>query len=240
MLQPSWLVDTLAGVMVATSLYCVARLVAARRWRRELHWDVNIAHVAMGVAMAGMLVADLQTLPTGVWEIVFGGLVFWFANGSVRLFLRQGVGHPGSDAFHHLTHKLAHAVMAGAMLYMFVEGSTPTGASASGAMSAMGGGGSGSDLGVLTLLFTFLLFVSAVWHADGMSRYTTVRGPLVGATVGSGGGAPSPTAGAVPEGTWGSDAGGQEDPSVWLAPRLEMACHIAECVAMGYMLILLL
>jgi hypothetical protein len=28
--------------------------------------------------------------------------------------------------------------------------------------------------------------------------------------------------------------------SGWLAPRLEMACHIALCITMGYMLVLLL
>jgi hypothetical protein len=71
MLQPTWLVDGLAGVMVAVSIYCVARLVAARRWGRTLHRDVNVAHVAMGVGMAGMLDASLPCgsppAPPGSW-----------------------------------------------------------------------------------------------------------------------------------------------------------------------------
>jgi hypothetical protein len=274
MLQPTWLVDGLAGVMVAVSIYCVARLVAARRWGRTLHRDVNVAHVAMGVGMAGMLDASLRTLPTGAWEVVFGAIALWFAAGTARLLAGPGLGPVGGDTAHHISHNLTHLVMAGAMIFMFAEGGA---ASAGTAVMAMGGGGhGGSNSGLLALLFVFILFVSAIWHADGLSRYTTARRSLVTVAAGAGpspvpistGIAPTgmvqtdmvqtdmvPTDMAPTVGGWPSSsaagsspepvappegAGADLDQSRWLAPRLEMGCHIAMCITMGYMLILLL
>ena len=48
--HPTWLAYTFAGVMVAVSLYCIAWLVVATRRNRQHHMDVNISHVAMGLA----------------------------------------------------------------------------------------------------------------------------------------------------------------------------------------------
>ena len=48
----------------------------------------------MGVAMAGMLVPALTTLPTGLWEAVFVGLAGWFSWQSVR-FLARHLGQGG-------------------------------------------------------------------------------------------------------------------------------------------------
>jgi Domain of unknown function (DUF5134) len=76
---------------------------------------------------------------------------------------------------------------------------------------AMGPAPGTADFVVLPLLFVAVLVISAVWHLDALSRFA-----LVGARA-----ADSPD--------------GQ-----WLAPRLEMGCHIAMCVAMGFMLVLLL
>jgi hypothetical protein len=53
---PSWLVGLLAAVMIATAVYCASRLAAAWRRRRPTGYDVDVAHVLMGAAMAGMLV----------------------------------------------------------------------------------------------------------------------------------------------------------------------------------------
>jgi hypothetical protein len=41
--------------MLLTALYCAARLVLARTRRRPAERDVDLVHVLMGVAMAGML-----------------------------------------------------------------------------------------------------------------------------------------------------------------------------------------
>jgi hypothetical protein len=119
---------------------------------------------------------------------------------------------------------------------------------------AMGAGGT-SNLTELTLLLAVVLFVSAVWHADSLTKYTTTRAALVGVGAALGAGATTatttaPLSGAVAtenpidtanptdgDSSVGGTAPGQ---SQWLAPRLEMACHIALCITMGYMLVLLL
>jgi hypothetical protein len=242
-LQPSWLVDTLAGIMLVTSCYCVARLVAAGVWKRTLHRDTNIAHTADGVAMAGMLVGTFKTLPDGAWEVVFAALTLWFGARGLRFIARHGLARSFGQHVHDMSHYLSHLVMSVAMLYMFVEASpAAAGSAGSGAMSAMGAGGT-SNLTELTLVLVLILFASAVWHADALTRFTTTRYALVGS------GASVPTAmqatsTAVDDRS--SDAGprGEAPPSpdqaAWLAPRLEMACHIALCITMGYMLILLL
>jgi hypothetical protein len=246
MVQPTWLADTLAGIMLGTSTYCLARLVAARRWRRTVHRDTNVAHLADGVAMSGMLVGALRTLPTGAWEVVFGAFTLWFAARGARVVARQGIAALGSDT-HTLSHYLSHLVMAGAMLYMFVEIS-PTGTGTATHAMAMGVG-STSNLTELTLLLAIVLFVSAVWHADSLTKYTTAPAALVGAGAAVGA-APAP-AHAAAEVSGGFDAqnptdddragdGSDTGQSRWLAPRLEMACHLALCITMGYMLVLLL
>jgi len=244
MLQPTWLVDTLAGVMVATSTYCLIRLVVARVWRRESHRDTSVAHTADGVAMAGMLVASLRVLPDGAWEVVFAGLTVWFAVRGARFVVRHGIGSAGGDHAYNLSHYLSHLVMAGAMLYMFVEASPAASGSTTtaGAMSAMGGAtGRSSNLGGLTLVLVLVLFASAVWHADSLTRFTTTRRALVGA------GAPVPSDNALLSAAGGAGTDGHAppdaDPAVpsrWLTPRLETACHIVLCITMGYMLVLML
>src|SRR5580698_3582726 len=112
---PTGLVDTLAGLMLATSLYCVARLVAARAWKRTLNRDTNIAHTADAVAMAGMFVPALKTLPDVAWEIIFALLTLWFASRAIRTVLRDGIGGAGAGAEHLVSHYLSHFTMAGAM-----------------------------------------------------------------------------------------------------------------------------
>lgn len=244
-MQPTWLVNVLAGLMVATSLYCLARLLAARAWKRPLHRDTNIVHMADAVAMAGMLVGGLRTLPDTAWEVIFGFFTLWFAVRAGRTLVRSGIGGVGDRGGNPVSHYLSHLTMAGAMLYMFFESSPSGPPTAARAMSAMGGGGT-SNLTELTLLLVIVLFGSAVWHADSLTMYATNR-----STVGAGrpvSEAATPqfagrftgadTASLSHE---GDDTNGSTDTSsLGLAPRLETACHIALCVTMGYMLIILL
>ena len=95
----------------------------------------------------------------------------------------------------------------------------------------------------LPLLFVVILFASAVWQLDGLSRFAPGR------DAGRRGHGPRrPSTGA--RGSWEiagdgpdepeqpSDRGAARRPS--LAPRLEMGCHIVMCITMGYMLILML
>ena len=68
---PAWLTDIFAAASLAVAVYCAGRLVASPRWRRPTELDTDGAHVVMGVAMAGMLVSGLRTLPSAIWELVF-------------------------------------------------------------------------------------------------------------------------------------------------------------------------
>src|ERR1700691_3135444 len=105
--------------MVGVSLYCVAWLIAARRQGRQNHMDVNVSHVAMGLAMAGMLVPRLKVLPDGAWEAVFVAIALWFSWQGVR-FLSDRAGDRLAGVTHGLSHYLIHLAMALAMLYMYV------------------------------------------------------------------------------------------------------------------------
>jgi len=73
------LAHALAALMIAVSLYCAGRLAVARARRRITERDADLAHVAMGVAMAGMLVPRLNPLWDGAWEPIFAVSAAWFA-----------------------------------------------------------------------------------------------------------------------------------------------------------------
>ena len=223
--HPAGLAYGLAVVMVAVSLYCVGWLVVATRQGRHHHVDVNVSHVAMGLGMAGMLVPRLNLLPDGVWESVFVAIAVWFSWQGVRLVTGK-LGVRDDSVSHGLSHYLIHLVMALAMLYMYlaaVPGRVETG----GAMSMTGPTGAGANFVGLPLVFVVILCASAVWQVDASSRSPPSRRTLVAAGVG-------PESGAEGTAPPGPDA------ATALAPRLEMGCHIAMCITMGYMLVLML
>ena len=56
MLTPAWILDVLAGVMLAVAGVSAARLAGARPWRRgTVVTDTDVGHLLMAIAMAGML-----------------------------------------------------------------------------------------------------------------------------------------------------------------------------------------
>ncbi len=247
-MQPQWLPDTFAGVMIAVSIYCSVRLLTSRRLRRRINVDVNIAHVTMGVAMAGMLVPALTILPTGLWEAFFAGLGAWFLWQSARFVARHLAAGAERD-LHHVSHYLTHLVMSCAMLYMYLVTSAG-GATSAGAMAMGGASGATANFVGLPLFFLIVLSLSAVWHIDSLSSISSNRPARVG-TFGlheelrTGGrttafgqtmiaeALPAAATDATPEGS-------ELDDPPFMAPRLEMACHVAMCITMGYMLILML
>jgi hypothetical protein len=81
----------------------------------------------------------------------------------------------------------------------------------------------------LTLLIIVVLFASAIWRLDSISRLSSPP-QLALSTVGGGGG--------------GAGGGREVHPGAnvrpWLAPRLDDSNHVAMCLAMGYVLILML
>ena len=81
---PGWLSGIFAALMLTVATYCAGRLLAARWWHRPTELDTDGAHIVMGVAMAGMLVAGLRTLPAGMWEGVFAAGAAWFGWQTLR------------------------------------------------------------------------------------------------------------------------------------------------------------
>ena len=215
---PAWLTGIFAAAMLAVAVYCTGRLIAARRWRRPTELDTDGAHVVMGVAMAGMLVSGLRTLPSAIWEVVFAAGAAWFGYRMLRA--RRG----GQPSPWRSSHPLPHLVECAAMVFMFLI------LPASAAVRAAAGGTSmtmtaaESRFSFLTLPLALYLLGYAVWLGD---RVTLHAPALAIATApvghGSGSGSPSP-----------------EPVRPYLAPRCAAICKITMGITMGYMLILML
>jgi hypothetical protein len=242
--NPGWLDDIFAGMMLAVAGYSAGRLVAARVWSRPTHRDVDVAHVLMGTAMAGMLVSDLNPLSSGPWEVVFTGLALWFVWRCYQFVVDPPTDDRYGDHVHRLPRRTIHLVMSLAMLYMYAAAAPPE--LGSGGSMAMGAAtGTTADFTLLPSLFVVALAASAIWTFDAIGRFSpsslhVQQSPSLVAT-----GTPSPTA-ASDNGTEasldGPDRG--DTPGApgapWLAPRLEAGSHIAMCFTMAYMLILML
>jgi hypothetical protein len=222
LMGPTWLLDLLAGVMLATAAYCVGRFVVATAARRVTHRDVEVAHVLMGLAMAGALVPSLHTLPDEIWEIVFAVLAAWFGIDVVRFVRRCGWGGWDADECHHVSHFASHLVMTLAMVFMFA-------ATASSDLDTSG----------LPLLFVLLLMVAAVWYADSVARFSRagVGAPAAAPqlALAEGGGGSTRVASRLRLGAPVHSACDDR----WLAPRLQVATHISMCVVMAYMLVVM-
>jgi len=229
--SPPWLDDSFAAVMAAVAVYSLGRLAAARAWSRPTHRDVDLAHVLMGTAMAGMLVSALDPLARGVWVVVFALVTLWFVWRCYRFVTEHGVDGRDEDHVHHLSHYLTHLVMACSMLYMYLAATSPRPGSGGG--MAMGAAtGSTVDFVGLPLLFLTVLLASGVWELDGIERFAPRPAPVALAVTGWPAAAePGPTDGPGHPG---------EDQRRWLSPRLEAGCHIAMCVTMAFMLVLML
>jgi hypothetical protein len=226
--RPTWLAYGFAVVMVAVSVYCIGRLLLARPLNRRNHYDVNISHGLMGLAMAGMLVPRWNYLPDGAWEVIFAVIALWFLALSVRFAARHGTQGTDDAHVHHISHFLIHLVMACAMLYMYWLGALTAGNGMSMSSRAVSAGDP-----ALTLLLVTVLLASAVWQFDTISRFAPQPPTLVSV---SGGVATAAASGLAGEG----GAAPEQRLNPWLAPRLEIGCHVAMCLTMAYVLVLLL
>ena len=93
MSTPSWLYYLFGVLMLAVAAYCLAAAGAVGRDHRPAGRDVEISHVFMGVAMAGMFVG-LGLRPSAVWELVFAVLLVWFVVQSIQSVRRYGLHLP--------------------------------------------------------------------------------------------------------------------------------------------------
>src|SRR5690348_1748228 len=215
---PAWLTAIFAAASLAVAVYCAGRLVVARRGHRPTELDTDGAHVIMGVAMAGMLVSGLHTLPSAIWEVVFAAAAVWF--GYRMLQARRG----GQSSPWRSSHPLPHLVECAAMVFMFLILPAATGAATSGMSMTMTA--TESRFSFLTLPLAVYLFGYVVWLGDRVTLH-----------------APAPALATAPPGPgpgYGSGSGSPEPAHSYLAPRCAAICKITMGIAMGYMLILML
>jgi hypothetical protein len=221
---PAWLTAIFAAASLAVAVYCAGRLLVARRGHRPTELDTDGAHVIMGVAMAGMLVSGLRTLPSAIWEVVFAAAAVWF--GYRMLQARRGA----QSSPWRSSHPLPHLVECAAMVFMFLI--LPAAAGAATSSTSMTMTATESRFSFLTLPLAVYLFGYVVWlgdrvtlHAPALALATAPAsaesGPRPG--YGSGSGSPSP-----------------EPAHPYLAPRCAAICKITMGITMGYMLILML
>jgi Domain of unknown function (DUF5134) len=256
---PTWILDIFAAIMLAVAAVSAARLVAARPWQqgtRVALADIDIAHLLMAIAMAGMLVTSLQTLPNGAWSVIFAVMTAWFGYRVIRDAQVSGVR---ALAGGHCAPHLIHAV---AMLYMFMAFTAPATHGSAG-MGGMAGGMSGMgtlQLPFLAFVFALLLIGYSIWDLDQLSgpgasgHYslavvrTVPTGPvLVAATAGPGAAAVSTSVSGSPGlavATEAQPAGAsapvsRADRGV-LAPWVATSCRIAMGATMAFMLLIMI
>jgi hypothetical protein len=222
MASPAWLTAIFAAASLAVAVYCAGRLVVARRGHRPTELDTDGAHVIMGVAMAGMLVSGLRTLPSAIWEVVFAAAAVWF--GYRMLQARRGA----QPSPWRSSHPLPHLVECAAMVFMFLILPAAAGAATTGMSMTMTA--TESRFSFLTLPLAVYLFGYVVWlgdrvtlHAPALVLATAPASAESGHGPGYGSGSPSP-----------------EPAHPYLAPRCAAICKITMGITMGYMLILML
>jgi len=225
MAVPSWLYYLFGVLMLAVAAYCFALLVLGALTRRPAGRDVEISHLFMGMAMAGMFVGSWSFGRSTVWEIIFAVLMVWFLTASIQSVQRYGL---------HLPHALVHAVMNFAMLLMYWF---PMASASSGGMSMSSSAGGGRLDPGLALVLAFALCASAVFtlaspvkgrtHFGSHAPLYAMTGPV--ATTG-------PQAGSAPDRASSPVVAIEEAVAT---PWLVDMSHEAMCVAMAFMLILL-
>jgi len=221
---PSWLYYLFAVAMLGVAAYGLVLLAVSVTIRRTTGWDVDIAHIFMGVSMAGMFVADWAFGTSAIWEFIFTVLLVLFVVRSIQSVIAFGI---------HLTHYLIHAAMSLAMLLMYVF---PAGAS-SGAMSMTMAPSSSARIDPgFSLLLAFVFFASAIFtlaspnkgasHHGTHARAYAMSGAAAGTVEAPGGQALTPT--------------GRGAVRLITDPRLEDASHVVMAVGMGFILILMI
>jgi uncharacterized protein DUF5134 len=170
MAGPGWLTGLLAAVMLTVAAYNATRLAAAARWHRPAELDADGVHVAMGVAMAGMLAPALSFAPARLWQAVFAAAGAWFA----WQFLRTRRGAQLGPW--RCPHPLPHLIECAAMVLMLA---LPAAAAATG-MSAMTVTGPAARLSPLTLLLALFMVGYVMWLGNHLTALTPATATATG------------------------------------------------------------
>jgi hypothetical protein len=170
MSTPDWLLEIFAGVTLWVAAMSAGHLAVARAWihRGAVDADIVLFHLLLGIAMAGLLATDLNTLPNAAWDIVFAVTTAWFDWCLWRESRKYGAAAAVNGQY---APQLAYSA---AMLYLFTAIAKPSaGGSVMSGMSGMPGMGDGSSgvmpplrVPTLALVFTVLLVALTVRDVD--------------------------------------------------------------------------
>ena len=219
---PSWLYYLFGALVLVVAAHGVVLLIYSVTTRSLPGWDVDVSHAFMGVSMSGMFVTQWAFGPSAMWELVFSTLLLWFSVRSVQSIQRWGP---------HLTHFLIHAVMSLAMLLMYWF-PMPTATGTSMASMSMSSTAARLDPGLVFLLVATLcasaIFTLASPYKGASHHGTHSQLYVTSGSSGSGGTAGRAEGGSISAGTLIS------------APWLEDTSHVVMCVAMAFMLVLMI
>jgi Domain of unknown function (DUF5134) len=239
MTSPAWLAGVLAAVVLVVAAFSAARLIAARGRRRRGEVDADGMHVVMGVAMAGMFVPRLATLPDAVWGAAFGVGAVWFAG---RAWRDRGGRDPLAGRW--CAYPVPHLVDCVAMVYVLWAVPVMAGGVGQPASGgAMGAAAAGARWPVIGLALAAGVCVYVVWLLD---RLPASRAGSAAVATGPSAppSAPRRSAGAAfhdhdrfSAGLSGQSVMIMRSGPALLAPRAATCCKIAMGVAMGVMLI---
>jgi hypothetical protein len=183
MSTPAWILEIFGAVMILVAEVSAGQLMIARAWTRRsgTNADIAVSHLLMGIAMAGILVPGLRTLPNAAWEVVFAVMTAWFVWCLWRESRRPAAVARGRHA-PHLVHSAAMLYLLAALAGPSVAGSGMS-ISGTGGMPGMAGGSSGGrptlHVSTLALIFALLLIAFTVHDLDrraGVDGYFHVVG----------------------------------------------------------------
>jgi Domain of unknown function (DUF5134) len=247
MSTPAWILGIFAAVMLLVAEVSAGQLAIARAWTRRggTNADIAVSHLLMGIAMTGILVPGLSTLPNTVWAVVFALMTAWFAWCLRRE--SRGRGAAAVVGGHYAPHLVHNA----AMLYIFAALAGPS-VSGTGGMSGMSGmaGASSGGLPVLALIFALLLIAFTIHDLDrpaGVDGYFHVVGrrsvPAGSALAAA---AAGPVALRQPPPADAAETAPRTDPAAYSAERLLLSpavakgCQVTIGVTMAFILIVVI
>jgi hypothetical protein len=218
--------------MVLVAEVSAGQLVMARAWTRRGGAGAGIAvfRLLTGIALAGILVPGLSTLPNAVWEAAFAVVTAWFAwclwrenRGRGAAAVARGPNAP-------------HLVQSAAMLYVFaaLAGPSAAGSSGTGGMSGMAWGAAVGmpALRAPTLALIFALLLIALTVRD-LNRQADADGYFQVAGRQSVPAGPALAAAAAGPAAYTAER-------LLLSPAVAKGCQVAISVTMAFMLIIMI
>ena len=236
MSTPAWILEIFGAVMILVAEVSAGQLaIALARTRRGgTDADIAVSHLLTGIALAGILVPSLSTLPNAAWEVVFAVMTAQF----VWFLWRESRGRGAAAVARG--HYAPHLVRSAAMLYVFAALAGPSAESSgmsisgTGGMPGMAGTSSGGmptpQVSTLALIFALLLIAFTVYDLDrlaDMDGYFHVAGRRF---------APAESALAAAA----ADTVAHTAERLLLSPAVVKGCRVATSVTMAFVLIVMI